>query len=401
MSLSLLLLMVVAPDHKVAPIRSRAVDYVSVRNQLPLFGVVLDHGGTRPTVVAVQREWLRKERPEQYKEYRQQEIDQGIAQRKVLIARIDKWKKEREGDDDLIEYLEEQQKVLQELDRVPAEPKTQFMLVTLPAKSVRTVQRSGGERRQPLWLAYRDKLAKVETRSAESLSKELREKKVVVPKSPIDLSNRIPSRGDDRTQWAARQAIIEQLYRSPIKMAGTPQMVVRENANGQAADAQMLIGKLMQERVGDLIRELSEPNAFGKKQRKRAWFDQAVAEAGKTNSRAAHVVLVHPDPTLRQAVVEAYLIGRMPDGSWRVVWKTRQTATPGEDTELEEQIREDEQVKSILETLGGLGQKDAVNKAISFGAATMKAQRAAHDTYVHWRDPFYDRLDQPMLKLPK
>ena len=392
-------------DHQVAPIKSRAVDYISVRNQLPLFGVVLEHGGTRPTRIAVQREWLKQERPKQYATYRQQEIDQSLEQRKVLLKRVSEWMKQRAADADLIEYLTEQKSVLEELNRVPEEPKTQFMLVTLPSKLVRRVQRSAGKRRQPLWLAYREKLQQIETRSAESLTEELLEKNLQVPKAPIDLSNRIPSSGDDTIQWAGRQAIIEQLYRKPIKMAGTPKMIVRDDNNGQPADAKMLIQKLIQSQVDHLLDELSNPNGFGKKSAKPAWIEQAIAEAKKTDSRAVHVMLVTPDPTMREAVVEAFLIGRMPDDSWRVVWRTKQTATPGEDKQLEKQlekqIREDEQVKSVLNEHGWLGQQAAMNEAISFGAATMKAQRAAHDAYVHWRDPFFDRLDQPMLQLPK
>ncbi|MFK7822173.1 MAG: hypothetical protein AB8G99_25990, partial [Planctomycetaceae bacterium] len=401
MSYCVAILLLFQGDHKVAPIKSRAVDYISVRNQLPFFGVVVEHQGTQPTVVAVQRKWLKAERPEQYEAYRKQEIQLGLAQRKALLARINKWIKERSQDADLVEYLNEQKQVLTQLHRVPDEPKTQFMLITLPSKSVRRVQRSAGKPPRPLWPAHREKLQQIETRSAESLEEELRKNKVAVPTSPVDLSNRIPSPGDNEIQWAARQAIIEQLYRSPVKMVGTPNMLVRENGNGNRADAGQIIAKLMQSQVSDLIKELSEPNAFGKKSVKPAWMKQAIAEAKKTDSRAAYVMLVTPDPTMREAVVEAYLIGRMPNGSWRTVWNTRHTAKPSEDKELEDQIREDDQVKSILNTLGALGHQDAIDKAIRFGAATMKAQRAARDAYVYWRDPFFDRLDQPMLKLPK
>ncbi len=83
-----------------------------------------------------------------------------------------------------------------------------------------------------------------------------------------------------------------------------------------------------------------------------------------------------------------------------MVWKTRHSVKPGEDPDLEDELRENPQIKSIVGALGQLGQQGAMNKAISFGAATMKAQEKAQDAYVNWRDAFFDSLDGPMLRLP-
>lgn len=395
----MVLLLLNVPVQKVAPIKQRAVDYVSVRNKPALFGILLDHGGKRPTIVAVQREWLRTTQPEQFQLFRKQEIERETRLRKVLAGRIEKWIKERPEDADLLAYLREQQASLKVGERESKEPKVQFIIGSLEAKSVRRVQPSAGERRRPLWLAYRERLKNVETRSSESLMEELADKGVQIPEGPVDLSARIPSRGDDEFQWAARQAIIEQLYRQPIKMMGTPEAVFRDKGDGNAADTQAIIAKLMQQRISSVISELIEPNAKTNST-KQEWFKQAKVEAAKTDSRAAHITLVRPDPTMQQAVVEAYLIGRMPDGSWRVVWKTQHSVVPDKDTDLEDQIREDEQVKSIVDALGGLGQQDAVNKAIRFGAATMKGQRQAEDAYVKWRDAYFDTLTGPGIRLP-
>ena len=201
------------PVQKVAPIKERSVDYVSVRNQQPLLGIVLEHGGTKPVVVAVQRAWLKAKQPEQYKHFREQEVERELALRKVLTTRIETWLKERSEDKDLVQYLQDQQKKIETLGRGAKEQTTQFIICTLPAKSIRRLQLSAGERRKPLWLAYRERLKDIEIRSGQSLAEELKEKAVKFPTGQVDLSARIPARGDNEHQWAARQAIIEQLYR--------------------------------------------------------------------------------------------------------------------------------------------------------------------------------------------
>ena len=389
------------PVQKVAPIKERSVDYVSVRNQQPLLGIVLEHGGTKPIVVAVQRAWLKAKQPEQYKHFREQEVERELALRKILTTRIETWLKERSEDKDLVQYLQDRQKNIETLGRGAKEQTTQFIICTLPAKSIRRLQLSAGERRKPLWLAYRERLKDIEIRSGQSLAEELKEKAVKSPTGQVDLSARIPARGDNEHQWAARQAIIEQLYRKPVKMLGTPETIFRDKGDGQPANVEQILTKLMTSRIDSVMKELlAEPTRAKPRPVKQQWFQQAVAEAKKTDSRAAHVTLVHPDASMKQALVEAYLIGRMPDGKWRVVWKTSHSIKPEDDPELEDQIREDEQIKAITDALGGLGQQGAIDKAIRFGAATMKGQRAAEDAYVRWRDKFFDDLTTPNIRLP-
>lgn len=399
-----LAILLLQPQEKPAPFSKRAIDFVSVTSGSPLLGVVLQPGNrTRPTIVAVQREWLKQERPEQYTVFRKQEIKQTQVTRKVVLERLAKWIQQRPDEKDLLEYLKEQQASLI-AERVPAEPQSQFMLIELKPKEVRSIKKPSRKLRAPLWVALREKLKDVETRSSESLQKELKEKGIAIPRQPVDLSSRVPSRGDDKVQWAARQAIVEQLYRAnPVKMSGTPDMVVRETTDGKPADVNMLIGKMMSGRIASLIKELTEPaTAQGyAKTKTPAWFKQTRVVAKEANARAAFVKLVIPDTEMREAVVEAYLIGQMPDGSWRVVWKTRRSVRPGDDEELVDQIREDPQIKQALGALGKAVQGDMLDRALGFGAATMKAQQAVMEDYVKWRDPFFDSLEGPMLVLPK
>lgn len=402
-ALASLLLCLIPQDS--APISSRAVDYVSIRNRQPLFGIVLEHAPKKPLVVAVQRQWLRETQPEAYKEYREQESKRARHQRTVLIERLKVWIEERKDDEFFAEYLTKQLTKLRseaQADKPQKEPTSQFMIVEIEAKYVRRVRPSAGARRAPLWLAFRERLKNIETKSGEDLLKELREKGLAIPKEPIDLSDRIPSKGDDKFQWAGRQAIIEQLYReNPLKMAGTPTQVFPEAKVGEQADVQGMVAKMLGQRVDDLLKEFGEPGGSSMNRGERTWQLQAVNEAKERKKRAAFVRIVHPDKDLKEAVVEGFLIGRMPDNTWRIVWKTKHSVKPESRPELEKELREDKQIKAILDAMQGLGNEEAVLKAIRFGAATKQANRFVDDAYVKWRDKYFDDLRQPGLLLPK
>lgn len=387
-----------------APIGTRAVDYVSVRNRPALFGIVLQHGTKTPTLVAVQRAWLKTSQPDAYKEYRKQEDERIRTQSQILTERLKKWIDERKEDKFLTEYLNEQLTKLNTTARAekPQEPTTQFMIIELEAKHVRRVRISGGERRKPLWLAYRERLKNIEIRSGEDLMKELVGSGKPVPKQPVDLSDRIPSTGDNDSQWAGRQAIIEQVYRQdPLKMSGTPQQLFVETNDGKQADVMGMVAKLMTPRIEDIVSQLTQPATGHLKSRSEKWQQQAVDQGKAKKKRVVFVKLVRPDPSLKEAVVEAHLIAQMPDKSWRPVWKTSHSVKPDERPELEKQLREDEQIKQILDAMQALGQEQAVTKAIRFGAATKEANRLAEDAYVKWRDKFFDDLRGPTLVLPR
>lgn len=395
-----LLLTLTLPPQDTAAISKRAVDYVSVTGRAPLFGIVLEHNPRSHTLVAVQRDYLRQNSPKDYSIYRKQEVAREKANHETLLKRLRAWRTERANDADLMEFLDEQLAKLQKVKlEAAAESDKQFILIQLERKRVRTV-RQQLKRRTTLWVAYRERLANIETRSAEALVEELRKKEVAVPKKPVNLSDRVPPRGDDKFQWAARQAIIEQLYRKPVKMQGTPTMLLRTGNGGQPINAEAIMAKMMEERMSSLINQLTEPNAQPQKSKSK-WFQQAVAEAKKTDSRAAYVTLVIPDPTMQQVVVEAYLIGRMPDRTWRVVWKNQQKLKPEERADVEADLMENEQIAGVLNALKGLGKEDAVRKAVRFGAGTQEALRKVEAAYVEWRDPYYDDLRGPAIAMPR
>ncbi len=401
--LALLLLNPIAVQEK-APIGTRAVDYVSVRNQQPLFGVVLEHAARKPALVAVQRGWLRKDQPEAYKTYRKQELDRARHQGQILIERLKQWIEERKDEEFLVKYLKEQLTKLRAEARAekPREPTSQFMIVKIEAKQVRRVRRAGVERRKPLFLAYRERLKDIEIRSAENLTKELIDKGNLMPKEPVNLSDRIPSTGDNIAQWSARQAIIEQLYRTkPIKMAGTPRQIFQETTDGKPADVMEIAAKMMVPNADDIVGRLTESARFGQARTgARQWKTQAINEAKAQQRRAVFVKLVHPDLTLKEALVEAYLLARMPDGSWRTVWMSSHSVKPDLRPEIEKQLREDEQIRGILDMVKGLGNEEAVTKAVRFGAATKVANRQVEDEYVKWRDKFFDDLREPAIAFP-
>ena len=68
--------------------------------------------------------------------------------------------------------------------------------------------------------------------------------------------------------------------------------------------------------------------------------------------------------------------------------------------EIEKQLREDEQIRGILDMVKGLGNEEAVTKAVRFGAATKVANRQVEDEYVKWRDKFFDDLREPAIAFP-
>ena len=380
-------------------ISERAVDYVGLRSGPPLFGVILQTKGKTATMMAVQRGWLRKQSAERYEKYRTREVQQYQQSQKKLIERLEAWMKHRKDDKDLMDYLQTQLLRQKAKENKPA-PEPQLMLIEISPSMVRTTKPAQRERRQVLLLALREKLEKVETRSAQDLADELKEKQVQVPKGPVNLTDRALAPADNEQQWAARQAIIEQLYRKPVKMRGTRDFVIQESNDNKQIDAQKLAMDMMQKQMNRLIADLTEPTAR-RKPAQAVWLTETIKAAKKTNSRAAHVAMVIPDPTLQAAVVESKFLARLPDGKWVVLWSDRQSVKPVEDPEAEQQLRDNEQLGGLLDALGGLGKGDAVNKALRFGTATREAHRLAEAAYVEWRDPFYDDLSGPMIRIPR
>ncbi len=391
----LLLLATTIQATETAALRERAVDYLSVRDELPLFGLVTRHDGRNPSIIVVQREWLRKNRPARYKLHRMQETDRLRQQRSQLLQRIAAWRQERRTDKDLVEFLDEQRALLSAEADSPDEDALQFMILEVPAAQVRRVRRAVPEQRVVAWVAYREHLQDVETRSAKSLLAELARKGVTRPQKPVDLSDRVPARGDSELQWAARQAVIEQVLRDPVKMKGTPTFVTRDSGAADGANAEQLLAKMMQQRLSGLIDELTSPNPATGGNQPAPWVSQAVAEARRNNSRAVHVTLVVPDASMKTATVEAKLLARMPDQSWRVIWQDTQRTPVTAQEDVEDQIREDKQIAALLNSLEQLGQADAVKTAVRFGAATMESARLSEAAWANWRDRFFEDLRTP------
>ncbi len=400
MSLLFALLMAAPQEQKKASISDRAVDYVGMRNGPALFGAILEHDGKHARLIAVQREWLRKEQPQQYAKQRRLEIAQQKQVRTKLIERVKAWKKERADDIDLQGYLDKQLEVHQaRAEKEPAEP--QFMLVELKPGTVRRTRQAKKQNRAVLFVALKEKLANIEIRSAKSIREELKRREIATPTDPVNLSDRVPSRAEDEAHWAARQAIIEHLLRKPVEMRGTPQMVMQETNDGQPVDAQALVAKMMQQQMSSIMQDLlAEPNSK-RRDTSKAWLKQTIEAAKKTNSRAAHVMLVIPDATLKAAVVESRFLARMPNGQWQVVWSDRQSIAPKPNPEAEKELLENEQLGGVLNALGAAGQNDAVTKAIRFGVATRHAQQLAQAAYAKWQDPFYDDLSRPAIQFPR
>lgn len=396
-----------------------AVDMVTLKTGERLRGALLGEQSDGTVSMAVQRDWLQKNRPDMFRMVTAGETEDARRQLSDLETRLRDWITEREDENDLVAYLEtELDRVAEQRQKLMDNPDgglgTQFVMLSLQRNRLDFWFAQSPQNRRVAGLAWSARLDDVETREVGDLAAELRKRDIDPDIDSPRLTDRIPGRGQSEQEWAGRQAIVEFAFGKQVAFQGMGTALFRTgNGAKQIGMEQMLaemLPQLLQSQLagqlnglGDL---LNEPGLGGTRRKPAAPpepdLSKAIEAAEKENVRAFRVTQLELNVARRVARVNGRFVARMPNGKWQTVWTS---TVNGDATQprpgLRERIEKDPQVAQILKTVKGLGLgiEQQLNTALQFGAATMEAQQEADKQFIEFREQYLDRLDSPPLNV--
>ena len=308
-------------------------------------------------------------------------------------------------------------------------PESPWVLLNVPRAKVEGVLPTAPHRRKIALLAWANGVEDVEVTGVRELRRML-DDRGVSPRDPVAVPWSSPAasapadrpfeaRPQSDREWAARVALVESALLDELSFQGTGSTLIRTPKAGQAVDAKAMLMQMAGGQYTDLIAELSQPNAFGRRARqvRRTERNQTATDAADAAGRTGvRVTRVTPDMTTGKVTVETEFLVKLPDAGWVVGYRDEEVRNAADaDPEVERQIREDPQLKGLMEgggALGGLGGLggllgggagggDIMGLAVRTGAVTKSALDAVNARFEQWRGPFLNRLDGPPLPVPE
>ncbi|MAV37093.1 MAG: hypothetical protein CMJ59_16740 [Planctomycetaceae bacterium] len=385
-----------------------AVDVVSVKGGPQLFGAVLSRSADGGLTMAVERAWLEKTYPRYYQELAAGERALATAAREGLTRRIERWQRRRSEDANLVLFLREQaQQVAKPLDAAAATT-SQFVMIELAAGEVRNVFRQPPRQRRIAELAWALRLDNVTTRTANHLQRELQKREVDVAKAP-QLADRFGTLPQGEQEWAARMALVEFRLRKKLTFQGEGEYVARTGSGADKVDLNDLVNQIVGQQLGAQITDILGGDVA--KRPKVEWRKKVIREAeyeGVSGFMVSRLMrdfrrtdkgFVFPDA----AVVELSFFAKMPDRSWRVVWRHQEKRVARTvDPRRAEAVAAAPRVRTVMEfmkKLGLAGNEKVVDSLLAFGAATMAAQEAGNLAFGRLLLRHTQQLDGPPLTL--
>lgn len=376
------------------------VDVVTLKSGRTLRGAVLHRQADGTLLVAVSREWLEKT---DAKGFALEEQRQAGQQREAWTQTKERIEAMLADPPDAARFVfflkQELQRIAKEL-AAPTPKTPPFFLMEIPARHAARVVTAPPDRQRLALFAWQEGLSDVETRSATELRQELVAAGVDVDGPVPDLSDRLPVRPQSESEWSARLAIVEYTLHEALDFQGMGQTLIR-TGEGKAVNPAALLPLLLNSQADSLLGDLFEPiRKPGKKPSHPDAFRPAIRIAEKNQRRGFRVTRLDLDAERMAVVVETEFVARLNDGTWQTIWRHAELADGSKARpEVEAKIAQDPQVKTLLETLQGLGlgADESVTQALRVGAATMAAQQAGDARFFEFRDRYSRRLDGPAL----
>lgn len=396
---------------KVGPARL-AVDLVTLSSGERFRGAFAGVDDDGVVSMAVQRSWLKKTRLQIYERVTRNETAEAKAALTEMRRRIESWLAEKPSANALVAFLEvELERVSEQVARMNERREealsSQFVMLTFPRHQVKySFAQASGNRRLAL-LAWRERFDDVETREARELEEQLRALGIDPAAETPDLADRFPTVRQDDNEWAARRAVIEFDLVGKLEFQGIGKALVR--TDGGAAEAGLetllpeLLPQLLQDQLGGPLAELlQEPGVKLPRGRKNSMpdFTKAIREAEQEGVRGFRVTTVALNLNRQQADVETTFLAKMPGGKWESIWSHKAVRDPASPRPgLKQQIENDPQVADAIRLAKSLGLVggNQLETAMSFGAATMDAQKAADREFFRFLDRYVRHLDGPRL----
>ena len=382
------------------------VDVVTMKNNDVFRGAVLGRDDSGSVLLAVQRDWLKRQHARQFEQLVTDDKDRAIKAAQQLVDRIQAWLKRSPEPATLTAFVEI------ELERAEARLKAassvnkaaeplQFVLLMLPENRIRASFVQPAVQRTIAAQAWQERLPNVEQKRGTDLRQELTAKGIRAD-DPVELWDRVPTLAQSDNEWAARQAIVEFHFGRRIEFQGLGETLIRTGSEAPKLDLASILPKLLTQQLTDQLGDL-----LGERRPQRTTelssdaLKPLIAAAESESARGLRVTQLQLDIASGSASVSTRFVARLPSGKWETVWQHSVTedgkkARP----ELERRIQSDPQLKEALGALKGLdaGLDQEVTKAIRVGAAVMTAQQATDQQFIAFRDRNLKRLDGPPLR---
>jgi hypothetical protein len=402
---------VAVAQKKASPARF-AVDLVTLDSGDRLRGAFAGVDTDGVVSMAVQRDWLKKTRPEMYEAVTRNESTDAKVAAIELRTRIKKWLDEKPESNAVVTFLEvERDRVdeqLGKLNEASGAGTSQFVMLKFPRREAKYSFAQSAENRRIAMLAWRENFEDVETREVADLEKQLRDRGIDPVAEIPDLAGRLTVVRQDENEWAARRAVIEYEFVGKLDFQGIGKALVRTDGSaGKVGLEQLLpqiLPQLLQEQLGGQVADLLlEPGVSPRRGEENSMLDLsgAIRGAERAGRKSFRVTTVDLNLQRKQSTVETRFVAKLPTGKWETIWRHRAAGDPSKPRpDVLRQIENDPQVAEALKlvkslSLGAGGQLDV---ALNFGAATMEAQNAVDQEFFRFLDRYVQRLDGPVLK---
>jgi hypothetical protein len=357
------------------------VDSVKIEGGRRLYGFLLSRRADQSIVFSVGRKWLETTHPLLFAEFTGLEHERFKQLCLQRIERLEKWIENRPDDRRLVSFLEDELARFSEL-KLEEAGNRKFVTIELPATRYREVFSQPADRRKIAGLAFQNDIEAVTTTPVSQLQKQLVELGVDVETESVNLSKEVVSTAESDRQWAARKAVVEYALRKQLEFQGTGSMLIRktETPDVSALVSQILGGGLGEDPISQLGAELGLPEFKKPKEQSDGWWKRATEEAERDGFCGVSITRLNQNMLSSTVTVEANFFAMEKPGAWFQVAKFSGQASTAEQTDEQlRRIQEDPQVKSVLDTLKGLGLggQGTVEQALRHGAATQKALQDA------------------------
>jgi hypothetical protein len=377
-----------------------AVDIVHLKDHKQVRGCILDTG--RDVIsVALSREWLRSSDRGRLEKLDAANQLQSKGARENLLKRL-------KDLDTTNVHPAFQFSVLKEIERVekladtPESIPPQFYVVPIKGLLVSRISSPTNAGRKVAQWGWFERLDGLESKTTKQLTKELTDKGLDPTSAAPDLSDRFPIVADTDDQWSARILIKKYLLVEPIQFQGTGKSMFQVGPNAPKADLSALMGELMQSQSSALLNELlsGKSSSINARSEKHIWIQAAILQAEKLEKNYFQATHVPMDSSGQSANVQSVLMIRL-NGRWQQVWQTdSQFSIRDLKPDDLERVKKDPQVDTITSQLKSLGlPTEGLDKALQFGAATMKAQQKVDDDFNRFMAPFQASFERPAIVL--
>ncbi|RLT12679.1 MAG: hypothetical protein DWI21_00400 [Planctomycetota bacterium] len=378
-------------------------DQVTLRNGSKLRGVLMEQSDKSLTLL-VSAKWLSAANAKLHQAARQHTIAANTTGLEQAVRRL-KAEPPPVGNAALAAFLEQQSDAAETALEKADDFDPEFLWLTLSMKEVARIEAASPEHRQLLTWAWTENLDRVETRSAEELSRELKARNVSPIGWPLAFVERLPAREQNDDEWAARRALVEYALGPRLDFQGTGDVLARAGKVAPTEIGELLVELLrqqLQSQFGDLLGE-PRPAKNGRDNAAKAESLAKAIQTAESEKRSGfRVTRLEMAGDFQQASVTTQFVARLADGSWRTIFQHTELADAKQARpEIEKRIQDDPQVKKVLDLTRQLGvaADGQIQQAIRFGAATMTAQQSCDREFAAFRDVYLPSLVKPALSI--